>query len=600
VQDNTDFEFLLYHLGRQVDSAVGDPDGHPGGLTAVRGAQQAAIWRAALGGPRFASLPHRAGDDPNDPVSRFVAIAEAAARAAQPYAEDRLAAWCRLAHLPARAALRSFVDAAASPGNRRLALARRTGTRGRARACGISAHRCDEDFPYHRFFPAAWPTEAGADAGFVWPVLSRNQGLRDVRVALHIDQSDSDPVDGFVLLHVTLAAHAAQNGRIVSATPLASFGQSVPAEVARRSADIALDAHPFNVPEPRAGQHGEVMLLLRVEVRAPQAGEALITPTLRSGGAEAGPLILPTLRLAARGSGWTPIVADPMDENPARRQAVLRLNAPACLTHVAILPDGGAELRDSLRALVEAFLLPMTDTDLVAVIRTRKHHALDRNPGDGGVAGASQTVPVCDLLQGRLWPKLFQATRDLQSLQIEISALGGPHGLAGFSIQTSLRDADEAAGDEGATVAVALWVIGDAAALGLLRLDMVAVRNAFAAWVRQASPLQAWMADCTWVPEFDHYESYAMTLYEAAAAVDWRGRGLAGTLCGRAWPRRRLRFVAPHMWLGWELAGLVDTSRLAAVARVTAYADGVEVELRRPGDLAALERLLVPVLPLHV
>jgi hypothetical protein len=54
------------------------------------------------------------------------------------------------------------------------------------------------------------------------------------------------------------------------------------------------------------------------------------------------------------------------------------------------------------------------------------------------------------------------------------------------------------------------------------------------------------------------------------------------------------------MWLGWELAALVDTSRLASVALVTAYADGVEVELRRPADLSVMERLLVPVLPLHV
>jgi hypothetical protein len=340
-------------------------------------------------------------------------------------------------------------------------------------------------------------------------------------------------------------------------------------------------------------------------LRAPAAGEALITPTLRVGGPEGGtskgaPLILPTLRLAARGPGWMPIAADPMDENPARRQAVLRLNAPACLTHVAILADSGPELRDALRTLAEAFLLPMTDTDLVASIRTQKHRTADGSLADASPGGASHIVPVAGLLQGQLWPKLFQASRDLQSLQIEILAAGAAHGLAGFSMQTSLRDAGEAAGGEGATVAVALWVIGDAAALRLLRLDMVAVRDTFAAWVRGAAPLQAWMADCTWVPDFDHYESYAMTLYEAAAAVDWMGRGLAGTLCGRAWPRRRLRFVAPHMWLGWELAALVDTSRLASVALVTAYADGVEVELRRPADLSVMERLLVPVLPLHV
>jgi hypothetical protein len=54
------------------------------------------------------------------------------------------------------------------------------------------------------------------------------------------------------------------------------------------------------------------------------------------------------------------------------------------------------------------------------------------------------------------------------------------------------------------------------------------------------------------------------------------------------------------MWLGWELASLVDTSRLTPIANVTAYADGVEVELRRPRDLPRLERMLVPILPLHV
>jgi hypothetical protein len=213
------------------------------------------------------------------------------------------------------------------------------------------------------------------------------------------------------------------------------------------------------------------------------------------------------------------------------------------------------------------------------------------------------------LLQGKLWPKLFEAPRDLQSLQIEIGDPGAPHGLAGFCMQTSLRYPETGAGKgvarqmgaaENGTIAVALWAIADEAALRMLRLDVVAARAAFASWVRAASPLQAWMADCTWIPVFDHYESYAMTLYEAASAVDWIGRGLAGTLCDHAWLRRRLRFVAPHMWLGWELAGLVDTSRLTPIADVTAYADGVEIELRRPRDLPRLERMLVPILPLHL
>jgi len=601
VQDSQDFEFILFHLGRQVDSAVSDPE-H---LNAVRGPTQAEIWRNALGAARFARLPHRASDDENDPIARFIAVADAARRGAGAAAEDRLGAWCRLAHLPARAALRGFIDAAASPGNRRLALAPRTVAA--PRRPPLAPHRCDDDYPYHRFFPAAWPTEAGADASFVWPVLCRDRGLKNPRVALHIDQTGQfEQGGGFVPRHVGLAAHTSQNGRIVSATPLASFGHAVPLAAARREADLAFDAACFSVPEPRAGKGSEILLLLRIDLRVPAAGEAMMTPTLREAGTEAPPLVLPPLRIVAKGrgqgSGWMPIVADPLDETPVRRQAVLRLNAPAVLTHVAILPDTGQDLRHALRGVIEAWLLPMTDTGLVASIRTHKHPVRDA-PG----AVRTDTVPVASLLQGQLWPKLFDKARDVQSLQIEISDPGAPHGLAGFSVQTSLRDASagtahgfrEGAAVESGTIAVALWAIANEAALRLLRLDIVAARGAFAAWVRAASPLQAWMADCTWIPAFDHYESYAMTLYEAAAAVDWIDRGLAGTLCDHSWLRRRLRFVAPHMWLGWELAGLVDTSRLTPIANVTAYADGVEIELRRPRDLPRLERMLVPVLPLH-
>jgi hypothetical protein len=108
------------------------------------------------------------------------------------------------------------------------------------------------------------------------------------------------------------------------------------------------------------------------------------------------------------------------------------------------------------------------------------------------------------------------------------------------------------------------------------------------------------MADCAWIPNFDTYQATTTTLYESAAAVEWVDRGMAGTLCDPAWPRRRLRFAARHIWLGWELAGLVDTARLTSIADVTAFADGVEIELRRAGDLVKLEQMLMAVLPLHL
>jgi hypothetical protein len=594
VQDSEDFEFILFHDGRQVDSAVGDMDGHPGGLRAVRGPEQADLWRAVLGPVRFSTITHRASDDAADPVSRFVAIAGAAARASHRFAEDRLAAWCRMAQLPARAALRQFADAAASPGSTRLALAP-VPARSRPtppKAASLIWYRSDNEYPYHNFFPAAWPAEAGADVYYVWPVICRHRGVRRLRLALHIDRAGD-----FVPVHILITAFSARHGQIISPAPLASFGQSVPGDVGRMGADLAFDAEPFVLPDPTEEAGHEYMVLVRVELHIPASGEALITPSLRADGTDTQALILPTLRLAATRVAWLPVVADPLEKNALRRQAVLRLNTPAALTHVAILPDTGQEVRDSIRNLIETWLLPMTDTPLLATIRTEKHFS-----PDGAGSAADTTEPLATLLQGQLWPKLFRAARDLQNLRVEIGAADAPHMLAGFSLYSSLRDGAGPPADpdraDGPTLAASIWAIADETALSLLRLNIVEARAAFADWVRAAAPLQAWMAECAWIPAFDHYESYAVTLYEAAARMDWVGEDLVGTLCDRAWLRRKLRFVAPQMWLGWELASIIDATKLTAVADVTACADGVEVLLRRRRDLAKLERLLAPVLPM--
>jgi hypothetical protein len=592
VQASDDFEFILFDRGRQVDSAVGDVDGHEGGLLAVRGVAQAQAWRAALGEARFGSITHRETDAGSDPQARFIAIAGAAERAAHPYAEDRLAAWCRMAQLPARAALRPFADAAASPGATRLALAPVAKRRRRPapRAPELAWLRADHDYPYHTVFPAAWPAEAGADVSYTWPVICRRRGLRRVRVGLHIDRAGD-----FVPVHVMLTAQRARHGQTVSATPLASFGQTVPEAVGRQAADLAFDANPFAVPDPGA-EDDEILLLLRLELRTPVTGEALITPTLRADAPDAPALILPTLRLAATRPAWVPMVSNPLDRNVARRQAVLRLNAPSVLTHVAILADTGQDIRDSVRGLIEAWLLPMTDTSLVAHVRSERHRSADDNGPP-----AQATVPLPALLQGHLWPKLFRLTRDLQTLRVDIGAPDAPHRLAGFSLHSSLRDSAARPEDpdraDGPTLTASVWAIADETAIALLRLNIVAARDSFAAWVRAAGPLQAWMAECAWIPEFDHYESYAMTLYEAAAAIDWMGNELAGTLCERSWLRKHLRFVAPQLWLGWELAGIIDTTKLTGIADVTACADGVEVMLRRRRDLPKLERMLAAVLP---
>jgi hypothetical protein len=582
VQDSEDFEFILYHRGRQVDSAVSDPDTNPDALNAVRGLLQADLWRTALGVPTQPS----GTDNQAAPFLSAVTSTPAATGA-----EARLAAWCALAELPPAAPLRAYDELAAKPGLQRIALAAskpRRPARGQPSQRTLHYERNDREYPYHRCFPAAWPIEAGTHGSYTWPVLCRAGGLKRLRLALHLDRSG-----GFVLRRVSIAAYVHLNGSIMSATPLASFGQAVPRDAGLTEADIAFDADPFTLYQPDTTAGLEYMLLIRIELRAPRAGEVLMTPTLRADARDAAPLILPTLRLAATKRTWIPIVADPHDENPARRQAVVRLNAPAIHSAAAILPATREDPRPAMRRLVERWLQPMTDAALTATIVTQKHSSLTGVPAQPGI----RRVPLATLLQGPFWPKLFATSRDWQTVRLEIGVGGAAHALAGFSLQASLRGPPVRTG--GATLALVLWAINDPSALALLRISAETTGAAFAAWVRTAAPLQAWISTAAWIPEFDQDDAYALTLYEASAALEWQQRGLAGTLTDGAWLRRRLRFVAPRLWLGWELAAIINVARFTAIAHVMEIDDGVEIELRDPADLPVLERLLVPVLPLR-
>jgi len=168
-------------------------------------------------------------------------------------------------------------------------------------------------------------------------------------------------------------------------------------------------------------------------------------------------------------------------------------------------------------------------------------------------------------------------------------------------LQTSLRnERGEDLGQtrfSGPSLTVAFWVLAEEAALAMLRMDMRDAGAAFAEWVREQAPLQAWAVDCAWVPEFDQYDHFVMTPYEAAGKVEWFRDNLAGMLTDRAWLRRHLRFVAPRLWLGWELAERVDARALTGFAQVTQMEDGLEILLRDLVDLPMLEHLLAPILP---
>jgi hypothetical protein len=593
-----DFEFILFRAGKQVDAAVGGPDGPNGGLKSVRGRRQAALWHDAFGGAHFREITGGAGKLV-DRLALFVARAGEAATLASPLAEDRLGAWCALSGLSVQAALARGTDRI-EDGRvvARLDLAARRLPRASPAFVAPLAREfaflpSTEGFPYHGFYPAAWPILPDAQRSVTWPVTCRNGGLQGFRVSLHMDRTG-----GFLVRKLSVAAYSFYNGQIMSPTPLASFGQTMPDDIAQAAADIAIDAENFNLREPAPGSRSHYILLIRADLQSPDAGEVMMTPSFRADGAAAA-LILPTLRLAVTRATWVPIVADALDETPARQEALLRLNVPSLHTAVAILPDTGDDVRSAIRFLLEQSFAPATRADLTATVHTEKH----MTPGFS-VPKATQTVPVQTLLQGALWQRLFETVGQYQTVRIGIGLPGAPLPLAGFLVQTSLRDAQDedpsATRFGGPTIAVATWAVAEQSALSMLGLDQHAMLNSFTAWLRGAAPLQAWAADCAWIPDFDHYDNYELTPYETVSQVDWFRRALKGTLTDRAWLRKRLRFVAPLLWLGWELAELVDTAAISSFAHVVSIDDGVEIALRDAEDLNRLEMALSGVLPLGV
>jgi hypothetical protein len=44
VDDSDSFEFVMFHMGKQVDAAVSDPEGHAGGLKMLKGKRRAQAW----------------------------------------------------------------------------------------------------------------------------------------------------------------------------------------------------------------------------------------------------------------------------------------------------------------------------------------------------------------------------------------------------------------------------------------------------------------------------------------------------------------------------------------------------------------------------
>ncbi len=263
--------------------------------------------------------------------------------ASESLAEYHLAEWCEVAGVDPDRAFGNCGDFTLKAADGQISLAfERSGvpaTKTKLAAVPDAAvdlkHlRSDDDCPYHRFFPAAWPVAPGATVRFRWYIVSTGAGFNGLSLRLGVDGPTTPTVEG-----VGLLAYRFYNGQVTSMTPVASFAGTVPSEPFIEIADFCV---PAVAPQTR----NQFLLQLEIDVRLTELGEATLTPALVLSEAEALSPNLPPLRLSAIRPHWMPIVSRSERPDAGRLQAVLRLNTPSVLSTVAILPDIGDATRD--------------------------------------------------------------------------------------------------------------------------------------------------------------------------------------------------------------------------------------------------------------
>ncbi len=601
VLDSDSFEFIVWHNGKQVDAAVSDPRTHGGGLKMASGKRRAQLW-ADMFFQRDLRRSLAKGVAPilgqRERLETWQnGLREAQAEEPGPFAENAMMRWCDLAGIEAAAALAVTADAP-SPGATTLQLLR---TREPARKAAATATapllafaREDDDLPYHRFYPAAWPVEPEARAQFRWFLSVAGPGFRGVRLKLGIEASGIAAGSPLRLTEAHMRALPFYNGQVTSMTPVAS--RNWPAAdigVPGRHEQLFEDAE-FTVPAIDPQSRKAFVLILRVELALPAGGEAILRPSLEVlEPAMAGPE-LPPLRLSAARPAWQPVVSRPPMQHPAPQDEAVRcLNAPAARSMVAILPGDDGPPRAAIRDLAEAWLGRLAPPQgSVATVHTEKHMTASAH-----ISKSTRSLPFAELQADRQWPKLFDPETDYQTVTVEIARAGAAYPLAGLVMQATLHGRGIGLGLRPAMLSGALWTIDHADVERELGLAADAAEALFEDWIAGVSPCQGWITRAAWIPAFDRYEDYMPTLYEQAATVEWHRLGLIDQLMDAARLRQRLRFVAPRLWLGAELAGAIDTARLGDVATVTRRGPTLMLTLRPEGSLADLEHALAPILP---
>jgi hypothetical protein len=398
------------------------------------------------------------------------------------------------------------------------------------------------------------------------------------------------------------------NGQITSMTPVASFEQGAPA---MSDGMWVFDVAPFAIPDLNPEARNRIVLVVALEVTGVEA--ITISPTIAA--ASSTPVELPPVKLQAQRPGWIPRIAG--DAPAAKASAILKMNEPSVLSMVALL-DHDAAASATIRQWAEQWLAALNAADGAELaVTTHKHMSASFR-----VAKTERTLPLSGAAAQSQWPKLFDAKSDYQTVMLRVMPSGRSFPVAGFTWQSALRNglrpdpeqalkylrdtigpyvgaAPPVENEGGSAVSVALWVLNDPAIFAALGTTPDKLSQMFEAWMAGKAPIQAWITRATWFPELDFYEQYNQTLYETASMIDWFRSHMNGLLASRAWACRRLRFMASTLWLGKELAALVNMERLATVAELSPAGDATCIRLRRERSLGELEAALAPILPVQ-
>jgi hypothetical protein len=303
-----------------------------------------------------------------------------------------------------------------------------------------------------------------------------------------------------------------------------------------------------------------------------------------------------------------------------------RLDHPAVASNVAILPDAGQSTLDTCRSWLEQWLRRVTDKG--GEIRLRAERQMTEALHVGKL---KKSWSAADVLNDKVWARLFDQGNDYQAVMIEIVPQGAEFPIAGMGLHGSLRSRlARNAGPEGNayneqmmaltlgkmrgrtfgsvtsghTVHLHNWVIAHDTGYRYLATSAAEMKQDLDTLAADHSLLQAWHGQSTWIPGFDLSDGYGATVYEDASVLNFfRGilpqYSLTEHRMSAQWCGNVLRMVTAHLWLCDSLFNQVDRAALERVATISESNENHKIEKRPDRTMDDFELALLPILPIE-